>query len=136
MLPNTLTADMPMQFEGFSPKNYTETFDGAVPASQALSRSLNVPSVVMLKEYGYARFYQVLKKFHFSDLNNGAEHYGLSLILGGAEASLWDITNAYASMSRTLDTYFENNHMYSNDLLEQGSFIRNDAASAPAGPAK
>lgn len=35
-------------------------------------------------------------------INRPASHYGLSLILGGAEATLWDVTNAYAYMGRSL----------------------------------
>jgi len=105
ILPKTLVADIPVQYDGFSPKNYSQTYDGAVPASQALSRSLNIPSVIMLKDYSYPRFYHQLKKLGFSHLDQSADHYGLSLILGGAEASLWDVCRAYAGMSRTLNQY-------------------------------
>lgn len=112
MLPNTLMADIPIQFDGFSPQNYSESFDGAVPASQALSRSLNVPIVLMLKDYGYPRFYHLLKKLQFTHLSKNADHYGLSLILGGAEACLWDITHAYAGMSRTLVEHYSSNGKY------------------------
>ena len=35
-------------------------------------------------------------------INRPASHYGLSLILGGAEATLWDVTNTYAHMGRSL----------------------------------
>ena len=112
MLPNTLMPDIPIQFDGFSPKNYSETFDGAVPASLALSRSLNVPAVVMLREYGYPRFHHLLKKLGFSNISRPADDYGLSLILGGAEASLWDITHAYAGMSRALVDHHTSNGKY------------------------
>jgi len=80
MLPRTLIPDIPVQFNGFSPQNYSETFDGAVPASQALARSLNIPIVMMLQDYGYPRFYHLLKRIGFSQLNQPADHYGLSLI--------------------------------------------------------
>ncbi|MBL7943979.1 MAG: penicillin-binding protein 1C [Flavobacteriales bacterium] len=100
LLPNTLVADIPVQLDGFAPKNYQETFDGAVPAGRALSRSLNVPSVLMLRDYGYPRFFHLLKESGFSQLNENADHYGLSIILGGGEASLWDITHAYARLGR------------------------------------
>lgn len=116
ILPQSLVADVPMQFDGFAPKNYSETFDGAVPASLALSKSLNVPAVAMLRDYGYPRFYQMLQGLGFSHLTNTADHYGLSLILGGAEASLWDITHAYAGMSRAVVNYahYGNNYDKSN----------------------
>lgn len=112
LLPNALVADVPMQFDGFAPKNYSETFDGAVPASAALSKSLNVPAVAMLRDYGYPRFYQLLQGMGFSQLYAPADHYGLSLILGGAEASLWDIVHAYAGMSRAVANYEEFGRKY------------------------
>jgi len=133
MLPNTLMADIPIQFDGFSPQNYSESFDGAVPASQALSRSLNVPIVLMLKDYGYPRFYHHLKKMGFSHLSKHADHYGLSLILGGAEASLWDITHAYAGMSRALvehhpsnGKYFEGNYANNRFVLQHEELEANE----------
>jgi penicillin-binding protein 1C len=113
MLPNSLIEDIPMQFDGFTPQNYSETFDGAVPASKALSRSLNIPAVVMLRKYGYPRFYHLLKNLGHTHLSSPADHYGLALILGGAESSLWDITHAYAGMSRTLNYYHSSKGSYS-----------------------
>jgi penicillin-binding protein 1C len=74
MLPHTLYSDYPVQYSGFSPKNFSESYDGAVPASLALTRSLNVPSVFMLKEYNYPRFYHLLKRMNFKHLDQPAEH--------------------------------------------------------------
>lgn len=107
LLPNTLVADIPTTVNGYSPENFDKKFNGAVPASLALSRSLNVPAVRMLREYGLSRFYNKLKKLNQPLINKPADYYGLSIILGGAESSLWDITKAYAGMSSTLQ-YFNN----------------------------
>ncbi|MDZ4823289.1 MAG: penicillin-binding protein 1C [Flavobacteriales bacterium] len=123
MLPNTLVPDIPVQFEGFSPKNNAETFDGAVPASRALSRSLNVPAVLMLRDYGYPRFFHMLQQLGFSQMNESADHYGLSLILGGAEASLWDITHSYAALARTLNNYHQTNGNYPENNFELQSYL-------------
>lgn len=108
LLPNTLVADVPTQIAGYSPKNYDLTYDGAVPAQKALARSLNIPSVLMLKDYGVYRFYEHLQNFKLSDIKQHPNHYGLSLILGGAESNLWDLCRAYAGLTSTLN-YF-NNH--------------------------
>ncbi len=107
ILPRTLLPDIPILMNGFSPQNFSREYDGAVPASEALIRSLNVPSVFLLKDYRYEKFYTLLKNMGLTTLRNGPEHYGLSLILGGAEGTLWDITGMYASMARTLNNYFE-----------------------------
>ncbi len=102
ILPGTLVPDVPMQIGNFSPQNYYLTYDGAVPARRALARSLNVPCVKMLQQYGVDRFHYFLKKIGITTLKNSADHYGLTLILGGAEATLWDLCGIYASMARKL----------------------------------
>jgi penicillin-binding protein 1C len=107
MLPKTLMPDIPLLINGFAPKNFSHDYDGAVAADKALIRSLNVPAVHMLKEYRYEKFYTLLQDIGLSTLKRSPDHYGLSLILGGAEGTLWDITGAYASMARTLRTYFD-----------------------------
>ncbi|RXQ97604.1 penicillin-binding protein 1C [Ancylomarina salipaludis] len=105
ILPEALIADIPTQIQGYAPKNYNRKYDGAVPASKALARSLNVPAVHMLKQFGVGRFLDYLQKMNFTDLSYSADHYGLSLILGGAETSLWDLAGAYSSLGRTLKHY-------------------------------
>ena len=113
LLPNTLVPDIPMQIGGFIPENYNLQYDGAVPAKMALSRSLNIPAVKMLQTYGYDQFYALLRKIGMTTLSHQADHYGLSIILGGAEANLWDLAGIYASMARTLSHYTDNGSGYS-----------------------
>ncbi len=107
LLPRTLQPDIPTLISGFSPRNFSKQYDGAVAADQALIRSLNIPAVYELRDYRYEKFYELLKGVGITTLTQAPDHYGLSLILGGAEGTLWDITGAYASMARTLQTYFE-----------------------------
>lgn len=102
LLPQMLLPDIPININGFTPQNFSLQFEGAVPASEALARSLNIPAVTMLQKYGVPKFHGFLKQIGLKTLNRPASHYGLSLILGGAEATLWDITNAYANMGRSL----------------------------------
>lgn len=105
ILPTTLLPDIPVFMNGFAPENFSKEYDGAVPANDALIRSLNVPAVFMLKDYRYEKFHRLLKDMGMTTLGKPADHYGLSLILGGAEGTLWDITGMYASMARTLNNY-------------------------------
>lgn len=109
LLPNTLLPDIPMNLGGFSPQNFNRQFDGAVPASEALARSLNVPAVYMLKKFGTQRFLEVLRRCGMTSLGKSADHYGLSLILGGGECTLLDVTKAYSRISlsyQAADTTF------------------------------
>lgn len=99
ILPYTLLPDTPININGFSPQNFNMQFSGAVPASKALSRSLNVPSVHMLRQYGVPKFHSILCNAGMNTLGRGADDYGLSLILGGAEGRLTEMTRMYAAMS-------------------------------------
>lgn len=106
LLPEELVADVPIRIAGFAPENYSRTYQGAVPASAALARSLNVPAVRMLHSYGGSRFYSLLSRLGMSTLHRKATDYGLSLILGGAEGTLWDLTGIYAGMARQVNNHF------------------------------
>ncbi|MCK5170128.1 MAG: penicillin-binding protein 1C, partial [Bacteroidales bacterium] len=126
ILPESLMPDIPTQMKGYSPKNYNLDYDGAVPASKALSRSLNVPSVHMLQDFGVGRFLDYLKKMNFNHMVYSADHYGLSLILGGAEVSLWDLAGAYSSFGRILNHYTSNSSMYRKNDLHEPVLITKD----------
>ncbi len=103
MLPQTLLADVPLLINGFAPKNFSLSYDGAVPAGEALVRSLNIPAVHMLQDYRYEKFYNLLRQLGISTLTHLPDHYGLALIIGGAEGTLWDVTGVYASLARVLN---------------------------------
>ena len=102
LLPDMLLPDIPININGFTPQNFSMQYEGAVPASEALARSLNIPAVTMLQRYGVPKFHNFLQQTGFKTITRSSSHYGLSLILGGAEATLWDVTNAYAQMGRSL----------------------------------
>lgn len=111
ILPNTLVADIPTQISGYAPQNFNFTYDGAVPAQRALSRSLNIPAVLMLQEHGIYKFYETLQQYKLKNINKHPDHYGLSLILGGAESNLWDLCRTYANLTSTLN-YYNQTHEY------------------------
>ena len=124
ILPHTLIADIPTQISGYTPQNYDLGYDGAISADKALSRSLNIPAVKMLQQYKYERFYDKLKKLNFTTLNQPADHYGLSLILGGSEVTMWDLAKSYLGMARTLNHFNEyqgkyNPRDYDNPIYTQ-----------------
>jgi len=126
ILPASLVADIPVQLGSFIPENFSLTYDGAVTAKQALSRSLNVPAVKMLQTYGIGRFNYILKKIGLTTLNKPPSHYGLAIILGGAEATLWDLAGSYASMARTLNHYQAFNSRYDKNDFHPPNYIFHD----------
>jgi len=123
LLPNTLVADVPTQIASYNPKNFDLQYDGAVPASRALSRSLNVPAVRMLQQFGLDRFHHYLKELNLKDIKFNANHYGLSLILGGAESNLWDLSKSYASLSSTINHYDETQGKYYTKEFVEPTFL-------------
>ncbi len=103
MTPATVIADAPVRFttaEGRSyyPRNYGYRYYGPVSLREALGSSLNIPAVKVLDKMGLTSFVGFLSRFgiRFPD---PPDYYGLGLVLGGAETSLWDVTAAYASLA-------------------------------------
>lgn len=129
ILPNSLIEDIPIQIGSYGPKNFDLNYDGLVPANKAISRSLNVPAVKMLIDYGPAKFHYRLKEIGFTSFNKPTQHYGLSLILGGGEATLWDIASAYSSMGRALLTYSNNRNKYANGNYHSLNYLQKDKKS-------
>ncbi len=101
VLPAQLVADVPTHIGAFHPENFDRAYAGAVPASQALARSLNVPAVRLLRAHGVERFAAVLRRLGLTTLDHPGAYYGLALILGGAEGTLWDVTGVYAGLARS-----------------------------------
>lgn len=118
LLPHSLTADIPTQISGYTPQNFNNTYDGAVPASEALARSLNIPFVLMLQDYTVNKFYDKLQQLKLKDIKFQPAHYGLSLILGGAETNLYDLCKAYSALASTLNVYEASNQYRKNELTE------------------
>ncbi|MCK5725781.1 MAG: penicillin-binding protein 1C [Thiotrichaceae bacterium] len=100
LLPETLISDVPVRYAGFRPQNYDRKFNGAVRAKEALARSLNIPAANMLSQYGVGRFQADLQNMGLRSLHRNPKDYGLTLILGGAEATLWEITSLYANLAK------------------------------------
>jgi penicillin-binding protein 1C len=100
LTPATLLADTPVHFAGYVPENFDRRFRGAVPARDALAWSLNIPAIRMLQQFGIPRFYNLLKKWGLSTLSRPPGGYGLTLVLGGAEGTLFDITRLYAGLAQ------------------------------------
>ncbi len=123
--PQMLIPDIPTRFGGFTPLNFDQEFSGAVPASEALARSLNIPAVQMLRNFGVAPFYNFLQKTGMKSLSKNPDYYGLSLILGGAEISLWDLAGMYTSLVAILNNYNEKDGLYEAKPFSELTWTRN-----------
>lgn len=124
ILPESLIPDIPTRMKGYQPENFHEQFDGAISAKRALIRSLNVPIVRLLQSYGLEKFHFELKKLGLHSINKPASHYGLPLVLGGAESSLWETTNMYACMARMLNHVYEYDGRYNANDFRAATYLR------------
>ena len=113
ILPSSLVSDIPTRIGSFSPENMSRNYLGVVPADEALARSLNVPAARSLRIFGVERFAQLLRSLGLTTLFRSGNEYGLPLILGGAEVTLFEITKLYANLGRAADAYSKNKSLIS-----------------------
>ncbi|MBK7095101.1 MAG: penicillin-binding protein 1C [Saprospiraceae bacterium] len=115
--PYQILPDIPLNIDGFTPENFDLKYSGVVSASDALSQSLNVPSVILLKNFGISGMISRLKDFGLTTINKDADYYGLPLILGSPDVRLWELTGVYSSFARILNHYNEDGGKYlENDI--------------------
>jgi len=137
ILPETLVADTSVRYTGYRPKNYDRKFRGAVRAKQALASSLNIPAVNMLSYHGVESFLASLRQMGMSTLHRRSREYGLPLILGGAEGTLWELTAMYANLANRAqqDGESKTQNYYQTIAIKQGnikSTRRNEISPASA----
>ena len=130
ILPQTLIKDVPSYYGAFSPANADLNYRGIVPAGQALIQSLNVPAVRLLYQYGYEPFYYFLKEAGVSTLFRHYEDYGLSIILGGAETTLWEMAALYRGLANygkfgSIHLLTEENESTGKNLISAGASYLN-----------
>ncbi|HJD98141.1 penicillin-binding protein 1C [Mailhella massiliensis] len=95
--PRTLLADSPRSFGGYDPENFDRVFRGPLPAEEALRASRNIPAIALaarLRPGLYSFLQRAGVELPFSE-----EHYGLSLVLGGAEVSMRELGGLYAMLA-------------------------------------
>ncbi len=105
--PDTVLFDVPTQFsvkcpqdnltsdgDCYSPKNYDDKFRGPMTLRNALAQSINVPSVKVLYLAGIRDSVELAESMGIQSLGD-PNTYGLTLVLGGGEVSLLDMTSAY-----------------------------------------
>lgn len=96
--PATIILDTPTDFNGYAPQNYDQTFRGPQRLRQALAMSLNIPAVKALQFVGLQPFADLAHAMGITTLND-PDRYGLTAALGGGEAKLIDVSNAYATFA-------------------------------------
>ena len=171
--PETILFDLPTEFNPgcnpdskpepgileetcYHPQNYDDLFRGPVSVRQALAQSINVPSVKVLYLAGLSNSLRQAQKMGIQTLKEPGR-YGLTLVLGGGEVKLLELTGAYGafgndgifhkpvpilkikdSRGRTLEEYREKpvTALESNIARIISGILSDNEARAPAfGPA-
>jgi 1A family penicillin-binding protein len=96
--------DVPTDFGGgYKPTDYDGKFRGNTPARYALAQSLNIPSVELLNGIGPSSAVEMAQRLHITTLDDAAARCGLSLVLGGCEVDLYELTRAYGVIANAGD---------------------------------
>jgi 1A family penicillin-binding protein len=106
--PNTVVFDVQTQFSThcqptdvandtppcYSPMNYDNQFRGPMTLRDAIAQSINIPAIKVLYLAGIADTLELAKSMGVSTLTDPSR-YGLTLVLGGGEVTLLDMSSAY-----------------------------------------
>ena len=123
--PQSKILDVPLYFSNFSPQNANKKYYGMVEMRDALIKSLNIPFVELLKDYGEDKFFYFLKDIlNFEDKN--PERYGLSLILGTKEFTMEEIGILYSGLANYGNF---KNLKYTEESTEEGRQLLTKGAS-------
>ena len=96
--PLTVLRDAPTSFGPYSPENFDGRFVGPITATEALTRSRNVPAVALSAQLTQPSLYEFLKVAGISQLAS-ERHYGLALTLGGGEVTPEETATLYAMLA-------------------------------------
>lgn len=94
----TLLRDAKINFGVYAPENSDSEFFGPVLARDALTHSRNIPAINLLRQIGIRNFYNILTASGVTNLKS-PEHYGISVALGGAETSMFELADIYTTMA-------------------------------------
>lgn len=104
LTPASLLLDVPAHFTTptgeYSPRNYDGRFHGPVLAREALANSYNVPAVRVAHRVSPEVLLARLRAVGFESLGRSDEHYGLGLVLGNGEVTLFELARAYLALAR------------------------------------
>ncbi len=109
--PDTVLFDLPTEFQTtcdaygralpgrnqsncYMPDNYDDKFRGPMSLRDALAQSINIPAVKLFYLAGLSSSLKTAEDMGISTLGD-MSRYGLTLVIGGGEVSLLDMTSAY-----------------------------------------
>ncbi len=98
LVPDTTLQDIPIDINGYRPKNYEGKYLGNHSARWMLINSRNIPAIFLLNQLGVANFVSTLKNYGYSNFID-PNAYGPSFAVGGGDVNLLEHANAYAVLA-------------------------------------
>lgn len=103
--PATILHDVKTDFGGgYTPLDADKKFRGDVTLRSAISQSLNIPSVELMRDYTIEKSITAAKNLGITTIDS-SKNYGLSLALGAAEVPLIEMSHAYAAFANQGQQY-------------------------------
>lgn len=99
LTPKCMIADVPVNFDGYSPENYNSKFNGNVTVEYALANSLNIPAVKTLNMVGLRSLTDKMKLAGFGQVLHSEGSIGLSVVLGGCGVKLEELTALFSAFA-------------------------------------
>jgi len=127
MTQSSIMYDIPISYAGYTPENYDSKYYGVISVKQALTKSMNIPAVNLLSRIGIGNFVSFLQKGGISTIDYDNLDYGLSIILGGCEVKLAELTNLYAILAN--EGRFRRVRYCKDDPIIQGNSILSPGAA-------
>ncbi len=123
----TLLKDAHINFGVYAPENADNEFYGPVLARDALTHSRNIPAINLVRQIGVRDFYKLLTDIGVANLKS-PDHYGISIALGGAEVSMYELARIYATMANlgeyyNIRTKFDDSRGNGTQLLSPEAFF-------------
>ncbi len=132
--PQTILADTPRTFANYDPENADGVFRGPISAGEALRASRNIPAIALASRLSEPGIYGFLKT-HGVAFTKSAQHYGLALVLGGAEVTMRELAALYATLPNNglwrPCTLMPNSDAAVQALTPEAAFITLDMLKAP-----
>ena len=97
--PKTVIADVPVNFDGYTPENFNSKFNGNITVERALAYSLNIPAVKMLSQLSVPTLTDKMKLAGFHQIAKDEKKLGLSTVLGGCGVTLEELTTLYSAFA-------------------------------------
>ncbi len=124
--PATVLKDAPFAFGTYKPQNFDKSFAGPIPATEALYRSRNIPALFVSSKLANPTLFRFLKDLNIP-LHDDPKYYGLSIVLGSAEVTMYELITLYAALGNA--GKFQPLRVLKNRKLAEGKRILSPEAS-------